>query len=165
MTSLFPGFSEFNDEVSEEVIDVSSITDRSPLSGSLLPSHKPIIGGISATDAVPLIRNVQNQLNITNQRIRVTRQSSKGLEISVATYLIPPLVALALTNNAAVLSVVLGSVPFRRAIFLSVRLLYVALAVADLLAVLLYQTIDWLGMSLDSHSDSTFYIRTFISSY
>ena len=146
MTSLFPNFSELKDEVSEEVIDGGSITDHASLSGSLFSSYKPIIGGITVTGGEPLLHYVHDQLNATTQRTRAVPQAQKGSDLSVVTYLIPPLVALALANNAAVLGIVLGSVPFRRAIFLSVRLLYVALAVADLLAVLLYQTINWLGV-------------------
>ena len=149
MTSLFPDFIELKDEVPEEVIDGGSITDLAPSSSSLFSFRKPIkstIGGITVTYAMPSIMYVNDQLNVTTQRTRAGRQIPRGPALSVATYLIPPLVALALANNAAVLGVVLGSIPFRRAIFLSVRLLHVALAVADLLAVLLYQTIDWLGV-------------------
>ncbi len=63
----------------------------------------------------------------------------------VHAFLVPPLCALAVGGNALVLAVVLASNRFSRASAPVVRLFYVALAVADLLSVLLYYVPLWFG--------------------
>lgn len=144
MTSVIPDFDYMEDEVESTYL----ITAIKPIQNILFQTHAPIIGSITATDKEPPpLANVRQSLsNITFPSTRA-RRGSPGTNVPfIQTFIIPILVAIAFTNNAAVLGVALGSTPFKRAIFLSVRLLYIALAIADLLAVLFYQTVDWLGV-------------------
>lgn len=148
MTSLLLDFSYSNDQVIEE----------GQCGNSLSPV--PIIDRLNATRVEPTNFSLVHfhKLELTTARIRTGQTAPKGLNLSISIFLLPPLIALALTNNVAVLCVAFGSGPFRNAIFCSVRLLYIALAVADLLAALFYQALNWLG-ALTNYFSNFFTVR------
>ena len=61
--------------------------------------------------------------------------------------LIPVLCVLAFLNNGTIIGIAIGSKRFRNDLFPSVRLLYATLAVCDILGVITYQFVEWLGIN------------------
>lgn len=67
-------------------------------------------------------------------------------------YIIPILCAIAIINNGVIIAVSIASKRFSKELFPSVRLLYGMLALLDILCVISYQLIEWIGKWLTKNS-------------
>ena len=63
-------------------------------------------------------------------------------------YLVPVLCIIAILNNTAIIAITISNTPFHKDIFASIRLQYVALAVADIFFIFIFHIVEWLGVQL-----------------
>lgn len=90
-----------------------------------------------------------SQGSLFNSTTRPAANTSSGASAfdRLILYLVPVLCLIAVINNVTILAVTFLNTPFRKEIFVSVRLQYGALAVADICIVLIFHLIEWLGMA------------------